>query len=379
MARRFIKLTRPAVRALQPGQKITEHGIEALREANGDLRWSIAVMVRGQRIHRVVGRESDKTNRSDAEDALDAIVAEAKAGRLNLPKGRAAPLTVAKAAELYLAGLEKTGGRNLANKRQHIALHIKPAIGKVQLDRLSAFTLANFRKTILDKGRSVATANRVASTFNHMATWLLENDKIDAPLRRMKKTDENNRRDWIFSDADEAAILDAAARDPYPYIWLFIRMGFGTGMRHSEILSARFDRLDVARRRLRVKVKGGRWREQPLPQWLVDLLREERESAADPDGWIFPSAHARSGHITQVSKPFRRCAIAAGLDPARATPHAMRHTAISRFSAAVHGDAAMVQRFSGHLSVQMVLRYTHPADERIDQALDTIAAGARNF
>ena len=48
----------------------------------------------------------------------------------------------------------------------------------------------------------------------------------------------------------------------------------------------------------------------------------------------------------------------------------MRHTAVTRFSHTVSGDAAMAERFSGHLSVQMVLRYTHPSDEHINEALD---------
>ena len=51
----------------------------------------------------------------------------------------------------------------------------------------------------------------------------------------------------------------------------------------------------------------------------------------------------------------------------------MRHTAVTRFSATVGGDVAMVQRYSGHLSVQMVLRYTHPSDENINDALDKMA------
>ncbi len=307
---------------------------------------------------------------------MDQLRSQAKAGRLNLPKGRATPLTVAKAADRYIEAMEETGGKNIASKRQHIDLHIKPAIGKVQLDKISPFTLANFRKGLLDKGLAEATANRVAATWNHMTGWLLDNDNIATPLRRMKKTQEENRRDFVFSAKDEAAILEAASHDVHSYIWLFMRMGFGTSMRHSEILSARFDQLDADRRRLRVKVKGGRWRDQPLPQDLVDLLLQERESADNPDGWIFPSKRTSSGHMQQVSGPFRRCAIAAGLDAARATPHAMRHTAITRFSAAVHGDAAVVKRFSGHLSVQMVLRYTHPSDDRVDQALDSLSGRA---
>jgi integrase len=146
-------------------------------------------------------------------------------------------------------------------------------------------------------------------------------------------------------------------------------------MRHREILSAKFDRLDADRRRLRIKVKGGRERDQPLPQWVVDILLKERESATDPDGWVFPNKRTRSGHIEQMSTAFTRCAKAAGLDPSLVTPHTMRHTALTRFAAVTHGDPATVKLYSGHLSLQALMRYIHPSDEYVDRALDRIGAG----
>lgn len=375
MSLKFSRLTRTDIRALKLGDRITEHGITAERLADGDVRYTVNVMVLGERVHRVVGRESENTTRTQCEDFIASARSDAKAGRLNLPKGRKIALTVSKACDLYHDAMKETGGKNLIAKSQHIDLHIKPYCGRMELSRVSAFTLQKFRKAILDKGRAVATANRVGATWNHMAGWLYDNDKIAAPLPRMKSAQENNRRDFVFSAEAEEAILAAAAKDVNPRIWLFMRMGFGTSMRHSEILSARYDDLDVSRRRLRIKVKGGRWRDQPLPQWLVDLLVDDRDSADDRNGWIFPSKRSRTGHVNQFSDQFQRCAIAAKLDPARATPHAMRHTAVTRFSAAVSGDAAVVKRFSGHLSVQMVLRYTHPSDERIDDALDRMDGG----
>lgn len=36
MAKTYIKLTRPAIRKLAPGEKINEHGITFERQANGD-------------------------------------------------------------------------------------------------------------------------------------------------------------------------------------------------------------------------------------------------------------------------------------------------------------------------------------------------------
>jgi hypothetical protein len=92
MTKVFDKLTRPAIRRLAPGGKINEHGITFERLANGDGVFSVNVMVDGQRIHRVIGRESDGTTRTQAEDFIEKARTEARHGRLNLPKGRKMPL-----------------------------------------------------------------------------------------------------------------------------------------------------------------------------------------------------------------------------------------------------------------------------------------------
>jgi integrase-like protein len=54
MARKFAKLTAPAIKKLQPGQRLTEHGITFERVTDGDGVFSVNIMVDGQRIRRVV-------------------------------------------------------------------------------------------------------------------------------------------------------------------------------------------------------------------------------------------------------------------------------------------------------------------------------------
>ena len=65
MAKTFATITRKQMRDLQPGERITEHGITFQRLANGDGLFSVNVMVDGKRIHRHVGREF---GRNDADD-----------------------------------------------------------------------------------------------------------------------------------------------------------------------------------------------------------------------------------------------------------------------------------------------------------------------
>jgi len=71
MAKTFQKLTRPEMRKLSPGKKIAEHGITFERHANGDGVFTVNIMVDGQRIHRVIGRESDGTTRTQAEEFIE--------------------------------------------------------------------------------------------------------------------------------------------------------------------------------------------------------------------------------------------------------------------------------------------------------------------
>ena len=64
MRRTFSKLGRPAMRKLDIGDELTEHGVAFERPAIGDGLFTVNIIVGGQRIHRVIGRESEGTTRT---------------------------------------------------------------------------------------------------------------------------------------------------------------------------------------------------------------------------------------------------------------------------------------------------------------------------
>jgi hypothetical protein len=88
MSKKFDRLTRDKIRKQKKPGSITEHGITFTRLENGDGRYSVNMMVDAQRIHRVIGFESDGTTRTQADEFMAKARQDAKAGRLNLPKGR---------------------------------------------------------------------------------------------------------------------------------------------------------------------------------------------------------------------------------------------------------------------------------------------------
>ena len=369
MALRFSRLDRKAVRQLKPGEKITEHGITAERLKDGDTRYSVNIMVDGERIHRVVGRESDGVTRTQAENFIAAARSNAGEDRLNLPKGRKLRLSFTAAADLYLKKQREIGAKNIVAKEQHLETHLKPYFGAMHLQRISSFTLQKFEKRCLDADLSVATKNRIAMTYNHMTRRLFEWKETKKPMPLMAIDPEDNERDYVLTDDEETALLDAALADSNVYIWLFVKMGLDTSMRHREILSCRFENLDPVRRRLRVQVKGGRWRQQPLPRSLVKILVREHDMAQDQDGWIFPSKTTKTGHVEAMSEPFARIVQAAGMDPKTIIPHTLRHTAITRFAGS-KPDLKTLQAFSGHKSIPALMRYMHRQEKRVDEAMD---------
>lgn len=396
MAIRFSRLTRPAIRNLRAGQKITENGITAERLPEGDTRYSVNIMVDGQRIHRVVGRESHGVTRTQAEQFITRVSTEARAGRLSLPKGRKTALTVRRAAEDYLSRLEETNGKNLAAKRRQLRMYLIPFFSAQHLDALTSFTVDRYKRHRLDAGAANGTVNRELATLSHLLSKAVEWKWLAASPVRPKLLDEPRGRIIALSDKQCEKLLEAALADKDPDCWLFVLFGLNTAMRHQEILRARFDQIDFDKLRLFIPDAKAGQREQPITRDLAAILHEERNTRRaardaqqrdtqreilhdrpDPDGWIFPTprlAQSNTGHRDRMDKPFRRAVVAADLAAEQVTPHVMRHTAITNLVKA-NIDLPTIQRISGHKTLAMVLRYTHIHGSHIDHAIDKIGRG----
>ena len=82
---------------------------------------------------------------------------------------------------------------------------------------------------------------------------------------------------------------------------------------------------------------------------------------------------AKRPHRQQMAEQFRRAVVRAGLDPAKVTPHVLRHTAITALVQA-GVDLPTIQRISGHKTFAMVERYAHQNGSHIQAAMDKLQA-----
>ncbi len=389
MTKTYSKLTRPLIRKLPVGKKLSEHGITFERQTNGDGVYTVNIMVDGQRIHRVIGRESDGTTRTQAEEFIEKIRQDAKNNRLSLPKGRKVALSFSSASEKYLAKLDEEGGKDLVMKCRRLSLHLIPFFADIPLSKITSYDVERYKKSRLQeiairggkakktkdevkkKTTSPGTVNRELAALSHLFNKAIEWGWIDSRPAKINRFQEAPGRITYLSIDQIKRLIEFAKQDQNSQIYPFIVIGLDTSMRRMEILSIRREHVSLQQRTIHIpKAKGGS-REQPITQHLAVFM--ENYMAALPKGseWLFPSPTAKKGHTMDIRKPFRRVVIAAGLNPDQVVRHTLRHTAITHLVQA-GVDLPTVKRISGHKTLIMVERYAHQNGEHIKAAMDKL-------
>ena len=140
---------------------------------------------------------------------------------------------------------------------------------------------------------------------------------------------------------------------------------YSTGLRVSELLGLPRAALATASETLIVRGKGGRER-------MVLLSDRARDAAAalgaETDGkWLFPGRDPRQPMTRQgFALLLKQAALAAGLDPARVSPHVLRHSFASHMLAG-GADLRSLQTLLGHADIATTQIYTHVLAERLQQ------------
>lgn len=396
MAKSFNKLTRSEMRKLPAGSKLTENGISFERLSDKDGLFTVNVMVDGQRIHRVIGRESEGTTRTQAEDFIAKVRIDAKLDRLALPKGRKVALSFRDAAAKYLGRLPLEGGKDVKMKEARLKLHLVPFFGDTPLSKISSFDIDRYKQkrlqetslrggdrvsakvkkegaTVSTKPRqsSPGTVNRELAVLSHLFNKAVEWGWLSARPAKIKRLKEGNGRITYLTVEQAKRLVECAKESDNPHLYPFIIIGLETSMRTMEILSIRKEHVDIPKRTIYIpKAKAGQ-REQPITQHLADYLAGYIAAIPKAVPWLFPSPAAKSGHAMDIRKPFIKAVEAAGLDPTQVVRHTLRHTAITHLVQA-GVDLPTVKRISGHQSLVMVERYSHQSGAHINTAMDAL-------
>ena len=362
------------LKALYIKQKLTHDGITFERLKNGDGKWSINIMVDGQRIHRVVGKVSEGVTLTQVEQVLEQIKTDARHNRLKLPKGRKTHLKFADAVNKYLEKSDVEGGKNTNRKKTHFDLHLVPYFGNQTITNLNNFEIERYKKSRKDTGAKPATINRELATLSHFFNKALEWEWLDIKPCKIKMLKEDNSRMVYLTQGQCKRLLNTAKNDTNPQIYLFILIGLETAMRRMEILTLRIENIRLESQQFYLpKAKAGA-RVQPITNNVTQYLKKHLATLPKEQVWLFPSIGkltTKTGYTTSIEEPFRRVVKSAGMDPKQITPHTLRHTATTHLVQAGI-DIPTVQAITGHKTPSMVNRYAHQNGEHIQQAMDKL-------
>ena len=131
--------------------------------------------------------------------------------------------------------------------------------------------------------------------------------------------------------------------------------------------------------RLLIHGKGAKERLVPIHEGAQHALHKWLELRGDIDSkYVFPT-NSSTGHITRDGffKILKKCAILAGIDPARVSPHVLRHSFASHLLA---GGANMriIQTMLGHEDISTTQIYTHVLPEKLRDTLESAHPLAHN-
>ncbi len=143
-----------------------------------------------------------------------------------------------------------------------------------------------------------------------------------------------------------------------------VELLYASGLRVSELAELPLSAARGDPRVLHVRGKGGRDRLVPvgaearaaLTIWLARRGTEGR--------WLFPGRAGRPLTRVAIWGQLKRLAVAAGIDPARVTPHGLRH-AFATHMLANGADLRAIQELLGHADISTTEIYTHVLDERL--------------
>ena len=267
--------------------------------------------------------------------------------------------------ELHLPVLKP---RTRANYVTHLAA-IKAHFGEDRyIDEVRKAHVAGFISELKKAGRKTPTIRRYLATlsslfsFAERSGWIIQNPILHLDKRAIPEAQPRTR----FLSRDEYRRLLAASSS---HLRPLIEMAVETGMRLEELLSLKWEQVDLERREVRlVLTKSKRPRMVPLSDKAVAVLvAGTRDRRASP--YVFINSATGERYRT-IQRAFRTVCRRAGLEDLRF--HDLRHTFAS-WAVQSGVDLYPLSRILGHSTLQMTTRYAHLSTSHLHQVIKTMA------
>ena len=243
--------------------------------------------------------------------------------------------------------------------------------------------IGDYLADLTRRGFAVSSQARRLSALRQFHKFLYaEGFRTDDPTGAIDGPKKPASLPKILSEADVDRLIEVARRaadGPFETgaerlralrIYTLVEVAYATGLRVSELVGLPASALRGDLPVLMVTGKGNKERMVPLSERaqaaMAAYLRARLEAGKGIDSrWLFAS-HSASGHFTRqaLGRDLKALAIAAEIDPAKLSPHVLRHAFASHILQN-GADLRVVQELLGHADISTTQIYTHVLEERL--------------
>ena len=232
-----------------------------------------------------------------------------------------------------------------------------------------ADALQQYLASLPDKASSVAryaSALRGFYKFLMLEKIITQNPATNLELPKREKALPK------FLSMEEIELLISSAGDTKNSVRLraMIELLYASGLRVSELCGLEMQ--SVLGNRLLIHGKGSKERMVPMHDAAIAALDKwlQIRTAPEKNKYVFPST-AACGHITRDGffKILKKCAVLAGIDPNRVSPHVLRHSFASHLLAG-GANLRVIQTMLGHEDISTTQIYTHVLPEKLRETVE---------
>lgn len=263
---------------------------------------------------------------------------------------------------------------------------------------LSAGILRSYEVHLMDElGLSSRTVHLHLSVLSGFCGYLMKTGRLESnpvrliPRPRMEKRlpcfyRKESMKEYFESTRSYVETPDMGMKTRYEARLrrLIVSILFNTGIRRSELISIRRKDLDLSRNKLRVLGKGGKIREIPLINCLVEEILLYLDSVAgmvdcvltSEDPLLVTVKGARL-YPVYVDRAIKQELGAVGSITGRKSPHVLRHSLATELLNE-GTDLESIKELLGHSSLAATQVYTHASIQRLKSVYNSAHPRAKS-
>ena len=235
-------------------------------------------------------------------------------------------------------------------------------------DDLTEREIVGYLSRMMQNGLSASSAHSLINALLFYYRNVLKKEAFEIVIPRPKT---EKKLPGVLTMAECYGIFNAIEN---PKHRLLLLLGYGAGLRVSEIVSLRWSDILIPEFKIHIKAaKGKKDRIVMLPYSIVSYLEHYRQLYKG-DGWVFEGFYKGETYSTRtVQMVMQTAIIKAGLDK-RASVHTLRHSFATHLLEA-GTDIRYIQGLLGHSSIHTTTIYTHltnKAVRKIQSPLDNM-------